>query len=80
MGARVVVRRRLEPEEASASGHVWTDVIGIVLGTGPDGLRLQPDAPRRRPQGAAEAGEVFVPAGSIEAAKRIGPRPSPRPR
>jgi hypothetical protein len=29
VGARVVVRRRLAPDEAG--GHLWTDVIGIVL-------------------------------------------------
>ena len=77
------MRRRLEPEEAD--GHVWTDVIGIVLATAPDGLRLRPDAPRRGARaahdgGSAQTTEVFVPARSIEAAKRLGPRPTPRGR
>ncbi|MEN5075119.1 DUF6725 family protein [Isoptericola cucumis] len=75
VGARVVVRRRLAPEEAD--GHVWTDVIGVVLDTGPHGLRLRRD-PARGSGVPGEADEVVVPAEAIEAAKRIPPRPAPR--
>jgi hypothetical protein len=70
VGARVVVRRRLGPDEAG--GKRWTDVIGVVLAVGDDGIRLRTDAPRRPPE------EVWVAANDVEAAKRIPPRPPPR--
>ncbi|GAA1712538.1 hypothetical protein GCM10009809_05850 [Isoptericola hypogeus] len=79
VGARVVVRRRLDPAEAARTGHVWTDVIGIVLAVDDAGLRLRPDAPRSAPA-PGEAAEVVVPGAAIEAMKRLGPRPAPRSR
>jgi hypothetical protein len=79
VGARVVVRRRLDAAEAARSGHVWTDVIGIVLAVDDTGLRLRPD-PARRGAAPVEPAEVVVPGGAIEAAKRLGPRPAPRSR
>jgi beta-phosphoglucomutase-like phosphatase (HAD superfamily) len=64
------VRRRLTPEEAAeAGGKLWTDVIGIVLASGDDGLRLRTDAPRAEPR------EVFVAAADVVAAKPLPPRP-----
>jgi hypothetical protein len=69
-GARVVVRRRLAPDEAG--GQRWTDVIGIVLAVDDAGIRLRTDAPRRPPE------DVWVSAEDVEAGKRIPPRPQPR--
>jgi hypothetical protein len=65
-GARVVVRRRLAPDEAG--GKRWTDVIGVVLDVDDAGIRLRTDAPRK------PAEEVWVAAVDVEAAKRIPPR------
>lgn len=78
VGARVVVRRRLsavESEQARAQGRggVWTDIIAVVLAVDDGGLLLRTDAPRER-----VAREVLVPAGQIETAKRIPPRPARR--
>jgi hypothetical protein len=80
-GIRVVVRRRLSPAEAAASGHVWTDVIGVVLAVDDAGLRLRRDPARRAAVGdAAEPDVVVVPGAEIEAVRRLPPRPARRPR
>jgi hypothetical protein len=64
------VRRRLSADESEqAGGALWTDVIGVVLAAGDEGLRLRTDAPR------ADPGEVFVAAADVVAAKPIPPRP-----
>lgn len=78
VGARVVVRRRLTPEEgeqarAQGRGAVWTDIIAAVLGVDDGGLRLRTDAPRE-----AVAQEVWVPGDQVETAKQIPPRPERR--
>ncbi|PZR55081.1 hypothetical protein DNL40_01430 [Xylanimonas oleitrophica] len=77
-GARVVVRRRLSPDEAreardAGRGAVWTDVIGVVLETDDAGLRLRTDA-----ASSGRSDEVRVPGPAIEAVKRIPPRPPRR--
>ena len=67
----MVVRRRLDADEARSTGKVWTDVIGIVLAVDDAGIQLRTDPPR------GEQREVFVPAADVAAVKRIPPRPSP---
>lgn len=64
VGARVVVRRRL-PEGG------FTDVLGELLATGEDGVRV-----------ATRRGEVAVPAAEIALGKVVPPAPprrAPRP-
>lgn len=77
-GARVVVRRRLDDAEAAAAraagrGAVWTDVIGVVLAVDDAGLLLRSDA-----AAAPESSEVRVVGATIEAVRRIPPRPPRR--
>ncbi|MGC5167292.1 DUF6725 family protein [Luteimicrobium sp. DT211] len=71
-GDRVVVRRRLAGEEAS--GHRWTDVIGVVLAVDDSGLTLRPDTPRD----GQDAAPVRVAADDVVSAKRVPPRPARR--
>ncbi|QAY62020.1 hypothetical protein ET495_00485 [Xylanimonas allomyrinae] len=76
VGARVVVRRRLDPAEsaqarAEGRGSVWTDVIGIVRSVDDAGLTVHTDAPRD-----PSPREVHIPSASIETAKRIPRRPT----
>jgi len=78
VGARVVVRRRIDATEAEAAraegrGSVWTDVIAVVLAVDDDGLLLRTDAPREE-----APRELRVPAEAIETAKQIPPRPARR--
>ncbi|MFI2104029.1 hypothetical protein ACH436_12090 [Isoptericola sp. NPDC019693] len=73
VGARVVLRRRLSPAEASASGARWADVVGILTVVGPDGVRVRPDRSPGLP-------EVAVAAGDVEALKPVPPRPARRGR
>jgi len=74
VGARVVVRRRLAPDDdaRSATGHhLWTDVIGVLTAVDDDGLAVRPDRAPGLP-------EVRVAAADVEAAKRVPPRPPRR--
>ncbi len=78
VGTRVVVRRRLSPDEsaqaaAAGRGTVWTDVIAVVLAVDDDGLTLRTDAPRE-----TTPRELRVDASTIETWKRIPPRPPRR--
>ena len=80
IGARVVVRRRLDATEAATAqaegrGSVWTDIIGVVVTVDEAGLTLRTDAPRD-----PDPREVRVAGATIEAAKQIPPRPVRRPR
>lgn len=75
VGARVVVRRRLVPEEAAASGHVFTDVVGVVVAVDDAGLRLRRDPARGGP---AAGVEEDVPGPQVEAVRRLPPRPAAR--
>lgn len=61
-GVRVVVRRAL-PDGG------WSDVLGELLETGPDGVRV-----------LTRRGEVRVPAGEIALGKVVPPAPQPRRR
>ncbi|GAA1412429.1 hypothetical protein [Oerskovia paurometabola] len=80
-GARVVVRRRLTPDEARATqdpatgeGQSVTDVIGIVVSVSPGAsITLRTDA-----GGSSGSVEVTIPAEQLVAAKRIPPRPPRR--
>ncbi|PFG42489.1 hypothetical protein ATJ88_1151 [Isoptericola jiangsuensis] len=78
MGDRVVVRADLDPDEARRSGRRWTDVIGVVVAVDADGLTLRRDPARRTDPRADE--EVRVPATSVVAVRRLGPRPQRRGR
>ncbi|MFF2623077.1 hypothetical protein [Oerskovia jenensis] len=79
-GARVVVRRRLTPDEVRATQdgtgetRSVTDVIGIVLTVTPGtSITLRTDA-----GGSHESVEVTIGAEQLVAAKRIPPRPPRR--
>ncbi|WP_106266805.1 MULTISPECIES: hypothetical protein [Isoptericola] len=76
-GTRAVVRRRLTPVEAGASGQRWTDVVGVVVAADADGITLRRDPARPDSPGAGE--QVRVPAADVEAAKVLPPRPARRP-
>lgn len=73
-GIRVVVRRRLSPDDAAASGATVTDVIGVVVASDADTLVLRRDTARRG--GTPET--VTVRMSEILAGKVVPPRPSPR--
>ncbi|MFV2144263.1 hypothetical protein [Isoptericola sp. G70] len=76
-GTRAVVRRRLSPAEAGASGQRWTDVVGVVVATDDDGITLRRDPARPDAPGAGE--RVLVRAADVEAARPLPPRPVRRP-
>ncbi|MCA5892392.1 hypothetical protein LEP48_03370 [Isoptericola sp. NEAU-Y5] len=72
VGARVVVRRRLRPEEqAEGAPQRWTDVVGVVVALDGAGLDVRPD---RRP--GLEV--VHVAAADVEVVKPVPPRPARR--
>ncbi|MBD5787023.1 hypothetical protein IF650_12620 [Cellulosimicrobium terreum] len=84
-GVRVVVRRRLRPDEVGADGQTLTDVVGVVLSADGDEVVLRRDT---RPAGPPHAGHgprdtlgdvVHVPVEQIVAGKRVPPRPVRRP-
>lgn len=74
-GDRVVVRRRLPA--GAPTGHLYTDVLGVVLAVDDDGVTLRPDPARARP-GTPPPEPVRVPAHEIALAKRVPPRPGRR--
>ncbi|MBM7819245.1 hypothetical protein JOE63_001722 [Cellulosimicrobium cellulans] len=85
-GTRVVVRRRLAPDEATAAGTPLTDVIGVVVRTTPTELVLREDAggsaaPPHRGHGVHDDVPplVVVPLDAIVAGKPVPPRPPRRP-
>jgi len=83
-GTRVVVRRRLSPAQAAASGKTVTDVIGVVVSAGEHELVLREDAgggPPHRGHGPADPVPplVVVPVAEIVAGKPVPPRPPRRP-
>lgn len=61
VGVRVVVRRRL-------AGGGYTDVLGHLLATGPEGVRVR-----------TRRGEVEVPAADIAVGKIVPPPPAHPP-
>jgi hypothetical protein len=73
VGTRAVVRRRLTPAEADATGRRWTDVIGVVVATDRDGITLRRDPARPDTPGAGT--EVRVAAADVAAARPLPPRP-----
>ncbi len=75
VGTRAVVRRRLTTDEAAASGHVWTDVVGVVVAVDDDGLRLRRDPARGGPTAGVEED---VPGPQVESVRRLPPRPAAR--
>ncbi|GAA1972666.1 hypothetical protein GCM10009718_05700 [Isoptericola halotolerans] len=72
-GTRAVVRRRLAPVEAEASGRRWTDVVGVVVAVDRAGITLRRDPARRDAPGAGT--EVRIGAEDVEVAKPLPPRP-----
>ncbi len=71
-----MVRRRLTSAEAEATGQRWTDVVGVVVASGTDGMTLRRDPARADAPGAGTV--VRVAAADVEAAKAIPPRPERR--
>jgi hypothetical protein len=84
-GTRVVVRRRLDEDEAAGSGKTLTDVIGVVVSVTPEAVTLREDAGGgalpHRGHGPADPGPplVVVPLGAVVAGKVVPPRPPRRP-
>ncbi|WP_407318622.1 DUF6725 family protein [Isoptericola halotolerans] len=76
VGTRAVVRRRLSPAEAAATGRRWTDVIGVVVAVDGAGVTLRRDPARRDSPGAGT--EVRVAADDVAAARPLPPRPERR--
>ena len=74
-GQRVVVRRRLSPQEAAQArslgqGAVWTDIIALVVSSDLQGLTVVSDAPRQ-----AVSQTLTLAWDQVEALKPIPPRP-----
>ncbi|MFC8923603.1 hypothetical protein [Cellulosimicrobium sp. NPDC057127] len=83
-GTRVVVRRRLEDDEAGASGTPLTDVIGVVVDVTPEAVTLREDAgggPPHRGHGPHDPAPVLVVVrrDAVVAGKVVPPRPPRRP-